>query len=509
MARQKFTEHDKVELDPPPRRMQLTDADKVEFDDERPKQTSAAEASLRGGMQGAMPFIDEIAGGIKALAGNKDIRTLGSDYRRERDAERARTAVAEKEHEGVFRGSQVAGTVATAFVPGLGPVKNAAMLAKLGRTGANAAKAGGLGALQGLGASEADLTKGDVVGAAKDTAIGAGTAAATSAVINKAGDAARKLVGGAEARIAERPAKELLEGIPARTQDKSLAILGGKTGTAAEIAADKELNAARKNPQLFLDVVGRKADEMGEEIGTLFKNVDKADPGIARDRFLGVLGKMRDKYAADLDSPKVNAIKNEIAAIEELLGDRQVVPASVAHAVAKRYGRAGFSGNFTNPTDGKMLGREMYAAVKDELHKYVDEVAEKTGSLKDTASRLQHINKSYSRLSALEELAEKKAERAERNAPTLGKRIKDTMETGAQIAGLGTAITTGNVAALGIPVAMKAAPYVGHAADKGIVAFAKLVRAGGRPAELLQKGLALGVPRATAERMVGLFNEKD
>ncbi len=132
--------------------------------DEAPGQI---EAGARGLAQGAtLGFADEAMGGIKA-AGHKlagDQQTLIDLYTKYRDLERQKNEAAEKAHPATFMGSQLGGGLATALIPGLGE--------------ANLAKTVALGATTGLGASSADLTKGEIAPAITDVALGAGLGAA-------------------------------------------------------------------------------------------------------------------------------------------------------------------------------------------------------------------------------------------------------------------------------------------------------------------------------------------
>lgn len=151
------------------------------------KDVSQAESLGRGLLAGvSMGFADEITGGVEALweAAKGDPRTFGELYKKSRDESRANYDAAEKANPKTFMAGQVGGAVGTALIPGLG--------------GANVAKLGAMGAAQGLGSSNADLTEGDISGAARDTAIGGGIGLATGL----AGKGIQKMLPSSE-RIAE------------------------------------------------------------------------------------------------------------------------------------------------------------------------------------------------------------------------------------------------------------------------------------------------------------------
>lgn len=130
---------------------------------------SKTESGARGLAQGAsMGYADELTGGAEALweMAKGDPRTFGELYRQFRDESRANYKSAEEANPGTYMAGQVGGAVGTSLIPGVGLAKGAGLLA-------NAGKLAAVGAAEGLGASEADLTQGDIAGAAIDTAKGA------------------------------------------------------------------------------------------------------------------------------------------------------------------------------------------------------------------------------------------------------------------------------------------------------------------------------------------------
>lgn len=140
------------------------------------------ESGARGLAQGAsLGFADEISGAAESLFTDKP-------YAQARDESRANFKRAEEANPMTYGAGQIGGAVGTAFVPGM--------------QGAGLAKLAGMGAAAGLGISEADLTQGDVMGAARDTAIGAGTGLAAGAIAKGAssliGSAGRGLQGVAD-----------------------------------------------------------------------------------------------------------------------------------------------------------------------------------------------------------------------------------------------------------------------------------------------------------------------
>lgn len=125
---------------------------------------------------------------------------------------------------------------------------------------ANTGRAALGGGLQALGESEADLTKGDLYGSAKDTAKGAAIAAGANAALGgvaKAYRAGAKYISGLPDRVVNRADEQLLDaatlGAPAGMRDK----LQGELGSERQ----QVLDLIKNNPELEKAIrEGRKAD---------------------------------------------------------------------------------------------------------------------------------------------------------------------------------------------------------------------------------------------------------
>jgi len=130
-----------------------------------PEEPSALEAWTRAAHQGAtFGFADEAKGALYALG--DAVQGKGFDYAKRRDEERAADEAARAAHPDLSMVASVGGTIGSSLIPGLGGAGKGASLVRA--VGAGAA----LGAAQGLGSSEADLTKGEVGRAALDTGLG-------------------------------------------------------------------------------------------------------------------------------------------------------------------------------------------------------------------------------------------------------------------------------------------------------------------------------------------------
>lgn len=152
------------------------------------KLSSAALGAAQGASFG---FADEGEGAIKAaldyLHGKYGDRPLSEIYRLERDAARQKYGQAEQQNPVSYKTGEIGGAVATSLIPGLGE--------------ANALKLGGMGAAYGLGGSNADLTKGNIVGAAKDTATGAAIGLGSGLIAPAVSVAGNLVKGGAKRAI--------------------------------------------------------------------------------------------------------------------------------------------------------------------------------------------------------------------------------------------------------------------------------------------------------------------
>ena len=143
----------------------IDDWEEIPVDSKPKEKISTLESAIRGGAQG-FPFIGSYSDEAEAAA-----RSLlsGTPYKEEREKSRARFAAAEKENPLAYNtaniGVGVFGDIPRA-VPGLGNLYGAVE-----------------GGVYGLGASEADLTEGDISGAVNDTGLGAGIGFAAPKVL--------------------------------------------------------------------------------------------------------------------------------------------------------------------------------------------------------------------------------------------------------------------------------------------------------------------------------------
>lgn len=171
-------------------------------------------------------FADEAEGALRAAG---DVLTGGDfDYTKRRDEARARLKEAEAAHPTASTLGTWGGTIGSALIP----VPGGATKTLLGTVGRGAL----MGAAQGLGSSEADLTKGDVGRAAVDTGLGGLVGGAVGA----AGHGLAKLAGPLLQRITGRAARGVGE-----ANQQILTEEGEKAAAATATARAEAGNAAQ------------------------------------------------------------------------------------------------------------------------------------------------------------------------------------------------------------------------------------------------------------------------
>lgn len=259
---------------------------------------SDASSALKGLGQGlTFGFGDELGAAEQAaltkLTGRGD---FGDTYLKAREESRAENEAAKSAHPLAYYPGEIAGGAVTSFLPGVGLSRGA----KLGGTVLKTALAGGLA---GLGNSTADLTQGDVAGAAKDTGVGTvlgGTLGAAGAGLGRLGQRAAQGVANVDQAVARKAAQTAAgETASARSaagqaaQDayrqlehlRDLKAMGQLTPAEAQTASKLEQELASKAQAKLLPAAARKA-----ETSTAYSDAMTSEPGRASaeaERLLG------------------------------------------------------------------------------------------------------------------------------------------------------------------------------------------------------------------------------
>lgn len=216
------------------------------------RKPSKTESAVRGFAQGgSFGFGDELAGAMGAAAGtlgildNKEGLSVGDQYRQYRDEARLADKESEDANPGSYVAGQLAGGVATA------PILPGGAASALGRAALTGA---GYGAVSGVGASSADLTRGDTGGALRDAAIGATVGAATGAAVHGAVKGAKSLwrkvrPGPVDQSVAQSVAASKAAP-PAQAGKVPEAPLTKKAGKAIVAEAEKAAGAANRTSSI-------------------------------------------------------------------------------------------------------------------------------------------------------------------------------------------------------------------------------------------------------------------
>jgi hypothetical protein len=257
-------------------------------------QYSTLGAGAMGALKGAtMGFDDEAIGMAKALydkgvVGKKE--NFWDIYSKVRDSMREEHAAAEEQHPVASIAGELAGGIAPlALAPEALVGKGAAEGANIFQKGAELVKGGAkLGAVAGLGASTADLTKGQVGQAATDTLGGAAMGAATGLAMQPVISGVGALAGGAGKIVKSFPiAQEIGNTFKKSTQ--GLDLLGQQTATKeatqdAAIATRDLIQAARTDTGAKQDLAAQAMTNTGIKVGSqewLKQNMQAADAALS------------------------------------------------------------------------------------------------------------------------------------------------------------------------------------------------------------------------------------
>lgn len=169
------------------------DGEQQEFREPERVKYTPVESGVIGAAQGAtFDFGDELkaaAGAAYDVAtGPKELKDLLELYRQKRDENRRQIELSQEDNPASFTGGQVAGSVATGFIPGLGVLNAAKGAGYLGKGGV-LAKGALSGGIAGAGLSEQE----SIGGIARDVREGAGYGAAGGGLLKGAGAAVKRL----------------------------------------------------------------------------------------------------------------------------------------------------------------------------------------------------------------------------------------------------------------------------------------------------------------------------
>lgn len=319
------------------------------------------ESFARGAAQGAtLGFADEIAGGARALydvaTGDPTLTDLPELYRQRRGESREAFRAAEEAEPGAFGAGQAGGALLTALVPGGAAVRG---------VGGALATGAALGAAQGLGESEADLTEGEFGEAMGDVGAGGlvgGALGGAGGVLAKgAGAVARRVGGRAQRGIAAAEGEEAAKQALKQAQAEASALGRYRSGVQS---ASRDLEVlGREAADLPDDALRRQAQDFlaSPESVAVRKQVVAGKLGTGPER-ISEMQQLGSEYGA-LVSGREGLIKQ---ATEAALADpfrRQFVPrlATLGHRLlpAALAGAGGILGGPEGAAAGAGLGGVM------------------------------------------------------------------------------------------------------------------------------------------------------
>lgn len=345
---------------------------------------SEFESGVRGLAQGAsFGFADELTGGIESLLTDKT-------YEEARNESRANYDAAREENPLSYAAGEVGGSVATAFVPGLGAL-NAAKGAGLATRAGLAAAQGGL---SGLGLSSEE----DALGMAKDTAFGAGIGGSIP------------LAGAALRPVASKMAQSAGQGLKSFAEKAALNATGATGKQVSEFADDAGRQLLDRGIVRFGDsqsqIAGRAAGAVqaaNQQIDSALSSLEAQGANVDANEIYAVIRKkitelQGDPSQADVAKMLEKELDNLISATDARGSSSFGLQA--AEKIKRGYNRK--AGNWMDPEKG-MVGKEMYqtyrGAVEDAAH----------AADPATAALFEEGKKSYGLLAPIQEAAERRA----------------------------------------------------------------------------------------------------
>ena len=385
-------------------------------------EVSKLESLGRGGAQGlSFGFADELTGALESMIGDKT-------YEQARDESRNEYTKAEEANPKTFMAGNVAGAVAPAIAATIatGGTAAPAIIPTLGRSIAIGA---GQGAIDALGRSEADLTKGEFTDAAKDTARGAAIGTVAGGVAHGASKAVENLLPALKKLATEGGDSALglnVQSIKKMGEDKAEDVIEHALKPSPYLEKGESIIGGMKdNTKAMWDKATKVRDAAGEDIGSILEQMDEVSPkyqlpGIKGPSTVGKqtleVGPNKELNWVTKDIPgeplavssnipdtvvtsvkaAVNRAKNEIETLAPNLGETvagqyrkaiydfdQLVSNPEVPLTFKKLGEfkkiiGDIAYKHGNPLESKAALQEVYALINDGLEKSVDAVSAAT-----------------------------------------------------------------------------------------------------------------------------------
>lgn len=412
-------------------------------EDARVKST-ALESGVRGAVQGAtLGFGDEIFGRMRAWGDELTGQTklpVEENYKQIRDDQRQKNALASKDNPKSYLGGNLAGSVATAFVPGMGAIKGASV-AKTAIQGA------AIGGLAGGGLSEANPFESPK--SLKEFATDVGTGAAIGGVLSGAGAAAakgiKKLAPESLRAYAEKRAltaagfmaKDIKKLSPKQQQEIGRHLLNEKVVTAFA-SLDDVIERSSAGKDAAGGAIGNALQTVDDHVKELVSGIDSGkflngasneQKAIAKkyvtDNFqfnMQNVGKrIRDELIApNSDNPLVKNELSRLASLSEDFGSKNAKSLGFGNIIKSTQGK---QTRFQSETVPEEFKQDVYRIIKEEL----EDAVGRTGNLESGISKLSSMSKAKSGSRLIGDGSPEAIDIAKRNSQALGdyKNAKD------------------------------------------------------------------------------------
>lgn len=474
---------------------------------------SRLDAAFEGIAQGAsLGFGDELTAATGRL-GDLVTGKEGPSYTERRDAIRAYMNRARSDHPWAFGGGELAGgTAVTAAIPGLGPAAGA------GWRGVALAGAK-QGAVSGVGNSNADLTKGEVLPLARDAAVSAGA----NALI---GGAIGKVIRKAPERVDDRLLRNISRGeAGGAAKDKLYKNLVAKAGdevselndTLSRFPGVKQALATSSaaNPTKAARVATAVVKDIGERLDPIYEAIDKG-PAVPKAVDLqNALIELRQGLVSAGKTAQADAVETFERHIAKHFGDGDAVldaatiPASSLRNMKRTVGEVAFKDlSAASTPDAVQAKRAIYGALDDAIN----QAGANTPGV--DIAKLARLNKDASTMIAVRDTLADRSTKALAGRTSL---YQNLLRSGVMGAAAGNIMGSGGggvgtaAAALAAPSVIKGAAQVGRRVDYRLAQLVRAARAGSKPAQLGQMALELGMSRAAAEAIAekgpGVFEQ--
>lgn len=439
-----------------------------------------AAALTRGLAQGvSLGFADEIAGAAENVA-------TGKPYTKGRDESRAAY-------------NRAAALQPMYYAAGLG---GSALLPIPGGGGATVArsilKAGALGGAAGLGASEADLTRGEYGKAAVDTGIGAGTAAGLSGLISWR-------LQGAEKRQLADLVQDVNRGTTSANRKGRLSLsvkAGGDDYVELAALRDrypgpiKTIGAvAKPHPEEGAKVTNALVSKLNEQNAPVYQTINGKLVGITPNDILSDVAKARAALGGKMYERKaLDAWTNEFTrqyGVDGVIPSvaKQRIPAEEVRQIATDAGNVAFAGDPTAPKNVKQAASE---AIRRAIVGRIEKEATKAGVTPEAIAALKQNNKDMSLLITMRD--------------NMAQRAADQSGGGQALTGMLEKLKSAGVTGTVKEGVKAAAGFAGRQSDRLAAPIGRAAQRGGIAGAAARgvRGVAeIGIPRVAGEVAAG------